>query len=193
LRKAPSEIAGSQYGCAPNSARINAQTPRLRFKHHKGCTDTGLEMSKNVEQNRLVIHLAIECLRNSGFQNVNSNRPQGVFPDVYVTAECDGIPYFIGITGREEIGADGKPNPAFNLVSSAAGLRKARLMAQNMNRKPAFVAIALRKQESVYSAYFGELEQIGSPRAIPMLSQARSKYRLLANSLRDPRLASLRD
>ena len=73
-------------------------------------------MPNRIKQNRLVIEIACECLENDGFANVNQNKKQGTFPDVHVTAERDGIAYLIGITGREEIGVNGEPNPSFNMA-----------------------------------------------------------------------------
>lgn len=146
----------------------------------------------NHKQNRLVIMLACECLKNKGFTNANPNKDQGVFPDVYVTAaDRNGIQYLVGITGREETRADSEPNPSFNLVRNGDDRRKARVLAQNMSRVLAFVAVALRRKDGSYSAYFNELERIGFPRSIPMLPQDRSNYRPLAIHTHDTRVKAL--
>lgn len=143
------------------------------------------------EQNRLVIELACECLRKKQFTNVRLNRNQGTFPDVYITADRNGSQYLIGITGREEIGADGKPNCSFNLVRTDGDRKKARELAGRMKRKLAFVAVALQKTTGSYSAYFDELEPIGFPRGIRMLPEDRSDYELLSPFTDDARVKAL--
>jgi hypothetical protein len=133
-------------------------------------------MKSNVAQNRLVIELACECLANSGFKNVARNKDQGTFPDAYATAVdgTTGIEYLIGITGRVETKADGDWDPSFNLVRTDDDRRKARALANGMNKRLAFVAIPLRRSDASYAAYFGELEPIGFPRSLPMLLPNRS-------------------
>jgi hypothetical protein len=148
-------------------------------------------MSSRIEQNRLVIEIACECLKQNGFMHVNRNRDQGTFPDVYVTADRNGILYLIGITGREETGADGEPNPSFNLVRTEGDRRKAKTLAQNTSRVLAFVAVALRREDGKYSTYFEELDRIGFPRSIPMLPQERSNYQSLAIGTYDARVRAL--
>jgi hypothetical protein len=91
-------------------------------------------MSNKIKQNRLVIEIACECLKNDGFTNVNPNKKQGTFPDVHVTADRDGVQYLIGITGREEIGAQGEPNPSFNIVQTADDRRQARVLAKKYEK-----------------------------------------------------------
>jgi hypothetical protein len=127
-------------------------------------------MKSNVAQNRLVIKLACECLTNGGFTNVARNRDQGTFPDTYATAidATTGIEYLVGITGRVETKADGTWDPQFNLVRTDDDRRKARALAKSMNKKLAFVAIALRLSDESFTAYFGELDPIGFPRSLPM-------------------------
>jgi hypothetical protein len=148
-------------------------------------------MPNTIKQNRLVIELACECLRNNGFTNVNRNKDQGTFPNVYATATDSGIQYLVGITGREETSADAGLNPAFNIVRTATDRRRARVLARNMGTVLAFVAVALRREDSSYSAHFGELERIGFPRSIPMLPRDRVDYRPLAIHTHDTRVGDL--
>jgi hypothetical protein len=152
-------------------------------------------MKSAVEQNRLVIELACECLKLSGngFKNVSRNKDQGTFPDVYATAldTRNGVDYLVGITGRVETTADGDWNARFNLVQSAGDLKKARTVANHMNKKLAFVAIPLRNSDGSYAAYFGELEPMGFPRSIPMLPSDRLRYRQLAPYTPDTRVKEL--
>jgi hypothetical protein len=150
-------------------------------------------MKSNIHQNRLVIELACECLNAGGFANVTMNKDQGTFPHAFATARDtqSGVEYLIGITGRVEGKADGDWNREFNLVSTAEDRRKAKLMAARMKKMLAFVAIALRRSDRTYAAYFGELDAIGFPRAIPMLPADRGKYRQLAAYTQDARVSEL--
>ena len=150
-------------------------------------------MKTNVAQNRLVIELACECLTNSGFKRVARNKDQGTFPDAYATAldSTTGIEYLVGITGRVETKADGHWDPLFNLVRTNDDRTKARALAKSVNKKLAFVAIALRRSDGSYAAYFGELDPIGFPRSLPMLPTDRSGYRRIASYTPDVRVKEL--
>ena len=152
-------------------------------------------MTNKIRQNRLVIKLACESLNSSGsgFASVSRNKDQGTFPDVYATAldTSSGVEYLVGITGRVETKADGDWDPLFNLVRSEDDRRKARALAERMNKTLAFVAIALRKADGAYAAYFGELDAIEFPRAIPMLPDDRKKYRQLTPYTQDARVMQL--
>jgi hypothetical protein len=153
-----------------------------------------MESNENQRSSKsLVIKLACENLAKNGFSNPAPNKPQGTFPDVYVTTTDpgNGIDYFIGITGRVETKADGTLNPAYNVVRTEDDRRKARTLASQMNRTLAFVTIALRETDGSYAAYFGELEPIGFPREIPMLPTDRKKYRQLAPYTMDVRVKGL--
>src|SRR5215813_13077838 len=98
---------------------------------------------KNIAKNRLAIEIGCECLNANGFSNVARNKDPGTFPHTYVTATDTrgGTAYLIGITSRVEVGADGKLNPAYNVVHSAADRRQAKALANRMNRTLAFIAI----------------------------------------------------
>jgi hypothetical protein len=150
-------------------------------------------MKSNVAQNRLLIELACECLTNSGFKNVARNKDQGTFPDAYATAldGTTGIEYLVGITGRVETKAEGDWDPLFNLVRSDEDRRKARALAKSTNKRLAFVAIALRRSDGSYAAYFGELDPIGFPRSLPMLPPDRSGYQQIASYTPDARVKEL--
>jgi hypothetical protein len=147
----------------------------------------------NVAQNRLVIVLARESLQRGGFTNVACNKDQGTFPHTYATARdaATGKEYLIGITGREERSADGGENKSFNLVRIDDDKRQARELAKSMDKELAFVAVALRKSDNSYAAYFRELEPIGFPRSIPMLQSNRSAYRPLTPYAPDMRIKDL--
>ena len=110
---------------------------------------------KNIAKNRLAIEIGCECLNANGFSNVARNKDQGTFPHTYVTATDTrtGVEYLIGITSRVEVGADGKLNPAYNVVHSAADRREAKALAEHLKRKPAFVAIVLRETNGSYAAF----------------------------------------
>ncbi|RWL45263.1 MAG: hypothetical protein EOR60_15060 [Mesorhizobium sp.] len=138
-------------------------------------------MSK-IEQNRLGIQLALESLRTNRFTNIAASQPQGTFPSAHITAERDGVKCFIGVTSREEIGAEGEYNPCYNLVKTAADLKEARRQAQAIGAVPGFVMIALNRSKGRFSAYYGTLERIGiETRCVPMLPQNRLAYELLAD------------
>jgi hypothetical protein len=109
---------------------------------------------------------------------------------VYATAldTINHVDYLIGITGRAENKDTGDWDPLFNLVRTDAGHARAKSLAVAMNKRLAFVAIAL-KSDSSYAAYFGELAVIGFPRSIPMLPADRLKYRQLAPYAQDKRVA----
>ncbi len=150
-------------------------------------------MNSKIRQNRLVIELACESLNSSGFASVNRNKNQGTFPTLYVTAHdtSSGEEYLIGISGRVEHKADGDWDPAFNLVRSEDDRRKAQALAKHLKKKLAFVAVALRKADGAYAAYFGELDAIKFPRAVRMLPSDRRKYRQLAPYRQDDRVKKL--
>jgi hypothetical protein len=152
-------------------------------------------MKSNIAQNRLVIDLALECLRlrSSGFTNVSTNSDQGTFPYTYATADDPnaGVEYLVGITGRVETKADGNWDPRFNLVRSEDDRKKARALAERMNKTLAFVAVALRESDGSYATFFSQLDTIGFPRSIPMLPQDRARYRQLAPYTPDPRVKDL--
>jgi len=166
-----------------------AVIPAVASKEREGF----IFMKSNVAQNRLVIKLACECLTNNGFKNVARNKDQGTFPDAYATAldGITGIEYLIGITGRVETTAEGDWDPLFNLVRSDEDRGRARALAKSMNKRLAFVAIALRLSDGSYAAYFGELDPIGFPRGLPMLPSNRSEYRQLATYIPDARVKAL--
>ena len=150
-------------------------------------------MNIKIAQNRLVIELARECLRENGFTNPHPNRPQGTFPSVHISTRdlTNGVEYLVGITGRVETRADGTLNPTFNLVRTENDLTKAHELAKKTNRRLAFVAIALREKDGSYAAYFDELSRIGFRRDVPMLPSDRPKYRQLATYTLDARVKSL--
>ena len=150
-------------------------------------------MTSNIVKNGIVIELASERLQSSGngFANVEMNKKNGTFPDVYATAHdtIRHVDYLIGITGRAENKENGDWDPLFNLVRTDADHERAKSLAVAMNKKPAFVAIALRKSDNSYAAYFGELDAIGFPRSIPVLPADRLKYRQLVPYAQDKRVA----
>jgi hypothetical protein len=150
-------------------------------------------MLRNLRQNRLAIEIACECLNINGFAKVARNKDQGTFPDTYVTATdtLSGVEYLIGITSRGEVGADGKLNPAYNVVHSAADRRRAKVLATHMKRTLAFIAIPLRETNGSYAAFFGELAPLDFPIEVPMLPQDRLRYRQLAPFTPDARVKEL--
>jgi hypothetical protein len=148
-------------------------------------------MASKIAQNRLAIEIARECLMNNGFTGVHTSKPQGTFPHAHITASRRGSNYLIGVSSREEIGADGDFNPSYNIVKTAGDLERAIVMGQSRHEIPAFVTIALDRKTGSYSAYFGTLASVGSCRSIPMLPQDRKKYELLAHVQNDSRVAAL--
>jgi hypothetical protein len=156
----------------------------------------GNVMLRNLVQNRLAIEIACDCLKLNGFAKVARNKDQGTFPDTYVTATDtrSGVEYLIGITSRGEVGADGKLNPAYNIVHSAADRRRAKALATHMKRRLAFIAIPLRETNGSYAAFFGELAPpLDFPIEVPMLPQDRLRlgYRQLAPFTPDARVKEL--
>lgn len=149
----------------------------------------GVLMSK-IQQNRLGIQLALECLRNNRFTNISPSKLQGTYPSAHITAERDGVKFHIGVTSREEIGADGDYNPCYNLVTNAADLDEARRQAQAIGAVAAFVTLALRRSKGSFLAYFGTLQRIDYARCVPMLPQDRRAFELLADR-EDHRVAIL--
>lgn len=148
-------------------------------------------MPSKIEQNRLAIKLACECLKKNGFTDIHPNRPQGTYPNAHINAIRNGNRYFIGVTSRQEFRADGTPNPGYNLVRTANDLKKARRLARKCHTVPAFVAVALRCENGLYSAYFGTLESIDHRREVPMKSEDRRRYEVLADRVHDLRVAAL--
>ena len=102
-------------------------------------------MASRIKRNRLVIQLARECLENKGFRIIERYQDQGTYPRTYTIAERDGSVYLIATTGREEIRADGKLNPEYNLVQNSNDQEQARRLENNKHpdKIPAFVAVAL--------------------------------------------------
>jgi hypothetical protein len=152
-------------------------------------------MKRNLAQNRLAIEIACECLNTNGFAKVARNKDQGTFPHTYVTATDtrSGVEYLIGITSRVEVGADGKLNPAYNVVHSAADRERAKALAKHMKRTLAFIAIVLRETNGSYAAFFGELAPLGFPIEVPMLPHDRLRlgYRQLGPFTPDARVKGL--
>lgn len=138
-----------------------------------------------------MIVLARECLEDNGFRIVERHGDQGTFPHTYTIAELGSARYLIGVTGREEVGANGELNPNYNLVRTAGDLQKAQTLADDHKAIPAFVAVALCCNEGRYSAYFDTLAQISFRRQVPMLLEDRKRYRQLAGSTVDKRVAAL--
>ena len=149
-------------------------------------------MTSSSAKNQIVIELASECLRlsRSGFANVTINQKQGTFPDVYGSASDlnNNIHYLIGITGRSERKVNGDWDDRFNLVRNDRDHERAKELVSKLKKEPAFVAIAFREADYSYTAYFGELNLIGFPRAIPMLPNDRSNYRQLIPYTKDKRV-----
>ena len=148
-------------------------------------------MTNNAEQNRLAIQLAEESLRRSGFENISSNDQQGTYPHTRITAKRRGKSYFIGVTSRQEIGADAEYNRSFNIVTTAADMKIALSMAKVRKEIPAFVTIALNRQEGSFAAFFGTLASVDNKRSIPMLPRDRIQYEELVPKQSDPRIVSL--
>lgn len=102
--------------------------------------------------------------------------------------------YLIGVVGRKEISASGGYNPSYNLVDTASQMAEACNIANRLHRTPAFVTIALRPQEGLYSAYFGLLEAIDYKNSVPMHPDnpdGRKAYELLMPPCNDARVAAL--
>jgi len=152
-------------------------------------------MKSNRLQNRLTIELACESLTRGGFSNVCRNKDQGTFPDVYVTAfdPSTSVDYLICMTGRVETKANGDWNDRFNLVQNADDYRRAEAMIRHNNKALAFVAIAFRKSDESYAAYFSRIYPATLPRDIPMLPKDRDrlKYRQLTPYTHDVRVSEL--
>lgn len=148
-------------------------------------------MASNIQQNRLGLILARECLDKKGFTNVEPNRDQGTYPHAHIVANRGSIRYFIGVSGRAEIGDDREPNPSYNIVKNAEDLRSAFAEARRQKAVPAFVTLALRREEGLFSAFFGTLDSVNNMRSIPMLPTDRWSYEKLANKVYDPRVAAL--
>jgi hypothetical protein len=153
------------------------------------------EMTSNTIMNRLTIELACESLTRGRFSNVYHNKGQGTFPDVYVTAfdPSTGVDYLICVTGRVETKADGNWNDRFNLVGNVNDYRRATAMIKSNNKALAFVAIAYRKSDASYAAYFDRIYPPTLPRSIPMLPSDRrkKKYRELTPYTQDDRVREL--
>ncbi len=151
-------------------------------------------MASNLLKNRIVIEIAHECLQlsNNGFSNVRLSGKVGTFPEVYATAvdTNSGVDYLVGMTGRSESKDNGDWDPLFNMVRTEDDRTRGKALAEELNMVTAFVAIALRKTDCSYAAYFGEWATLGFPRSIPMLMGERSKYRQLAPYTKDKRVGT---
>lgn len=189
-------IAVGEWMAVANELRgrnNNAPTSPAPAQRSRSVTSKprGTKMGSNIGQNRLVIVLARRCLEDNGFRIVERRGDQGTFPHTYTIAEFGSARYLIGITGREEVGAEGELNPNYNLVRTAGDLQRTQTLADDRKAVPAFVAVALCCNEGRYSAYFDTLAQISFRRQIPMLLEDRNRYRQLAGSTIDERVAAL--
>jgi hypothetical protein len=183
------ETPGGRTGGPGEGDELPATPDRLAYVDHCG---KEAKMASNIQQNRLVIQLARECLENNGFGIILRHQDQGTYPRVYTIAERGGARYLIAATGREEVRADGELNPGFNLVQNPKDQQAARkLENEHHNAIPAFVAVALRCKDGRFSAYFGRLGGINFRRQVPMLHANRQHYEQLVPRTSDPRVAAL--
>lgn len=148
-------------------------------------------MPSNIQQNRVAIEIAVQCLIQNRFLDVHANRNQGTFPYAHITAHRNGERFLVGVTSRREIGADGAYNPSYNIVKSDEDMKEARALAGKQREVPAVVAIALRPGDGMYSAYFGPLQAIQFRRDVPMLLGDRRRYEELVKDEYDARVAGL--
>lgn len=108
-------------------------------------------MASRIKQNRLVIQLARECLENKGFKIIERYQDRGTYSRTYTIAERDGSVYLIATTGREEIRADGKLNPEYNLVQNSNDQEQARRLENNKHPDKACFNFPLNTRESPLS------------------------------------------
>jgi len=148
-------------------------------------------MASHIQQNRVVIQLARECLEKANFEQIELNREQGIFPDVRIIAARSGTRFLIGITGREEIGADGEYNPSYTIASAASGMETAKNIARRHQAVLAFVTIPLQKKKGKFCSFFGTLQAVKFRRSIPMLLPDRRCYEMLQDWTHDDRVAAL--
>jgi hypothetical protein len=108
-------------------------------------------MASRIKQNRLVIQLARECLENKGFRIIERYQDRGTYSRTYTIAERGGSVYLIATTGREEIRADGKLNPEYNLVQNSNDQERARRLENNKHPDKASFNFPLNTRESPLS------------------------------------------
>ena len=124
--------------------------------------------------------LAATLLARAGFTNVrNLNHAAVNFPYGDFCAERSGERYVISVKMRNRYEArTGRLNSRYKLGARCYEL--ALRAEQQLNAKAAWLAIAL--EPTVFSAYFGRLEQLRGSRGIAMTPLAVEGYECLANS-----------
>lgn len=158
------------------------------------------------ELGRLGELLAMDLLRNTGFEDVVDLNGTSNFPYADLLGTWSGKKYLISVKTRCESRDNGLLNESYNLIKindranrrlQADGKTTEQIteliwqtvdkIAAQWDARPAWIAIPVRPELGEYSAYFGEpLRHI---RSIPMTPQARARYRELAPvGTRDPRI-----
>jgi Holliday junction resolvase-like predicted endonuclease len=152
--------------------------------------------------------LAEECLALAGFEKIeNLNRRANNYPFADILATRHGARYFIGVKTRNEFQANGKINPSYNAVLirsdkkrqlESSGKTEAQIttllwtevqaLADQWEAVPAWVTVATQPLKGIYSAYFGLVSSLGNRRSIPMKTDDRRVYEVLAERNADTRI-----
>ena len=153
--------------------------------------------------------LAVECLAQQRFRNIeNLNVKWPNYPFADLIAERDDVRYLIGVKARNEMRqGDVGLNESYNLIlipnSKNAELKRqgkssneittillseVRALAGKHGAIPAWITIPIRVRQGEYSAYFGLVSDLGNRRSVPMTFEARRRYEVLAENVRDPRI-----
>jgi hypothetical protein len=109
--------------------------------------------------------IGVKTLVDSGFleiMNLNDKKMNYPFADLFATKE--GKRFVISIKARNKIQRDGNLNARYILGRDV--LTKASKAVKEFNATPAWMAISFT--EKTYSVYFGTLDQLKNPDAIPV-------------------------
>ena len=124
--------------------------------------------------------LAATLLARAGFANLrNLNHAAANFPYADFYAERSGEQYVVSVKMRNKYETrTGRLNSRYKLGARCYEL--ARRAEEQLNARAAWLAISL--EPTVFSAYFGFLEQLRGSRGIAMTPLALEGYECLANS-----------
>ena len=111
-------------------------------------------------------------------KNLNKTQANHKYADIY--AEKNGVRYVISVKTRNKYTANGRLNPAYNLIKGGDA-EFAKEAEDAKEAKAAWVAVAL--EDATFDAYFGLLSSLASAKSIPMTPRATENYLCLAQGM----------
>jgi hypothetical protein len=168
-----------------------------------------LELERITKLGRLGENLVAErlqYLKYTNIENLNLRRHNYPFGDLLATK--NGVRYFIGVKARNEMRQHNVGlNEAYNLILIRDSLNK-KLKAQgkttdqittmllaeltqlaaSLDAAPAWATVSIRPRETTYSAYFGEVAELGNRRSVRMTPKECAGYCCLARDVKDCRI-----